>query len=92
MFPLSTGRSAVVPETTRRTSTAAPSRTAAITAEKRSKNPVSWLGTYEYTQVSEELREGVTHVGNVGAQTEELGVLLLKHVIDVIMKCYITRV
>ena len=56
VFSLATGRSILLPETTRKPLTAAGSQTAAITVEKLSKSPVSLSDTYEYTQVSGKTR------------------------------------
>lgn len=62
VFPPRTGRSPLVPETTRKTLIAAASQTVAITVEKLSKSPASSSDTYEYTQVSQEKTDNHCHV------------------------------
>lgn len=64
-----TGPSRLVPETTRKTSTAVASPTAAITAERLSKSPASSFGTSGYTQVS-----GRRCPGAPGMAAERMGV------------------
>lgn len=72
-FCSSTGPSLLVPETTRKTSTAVASPTAAITAERPSKSPASLCGTSGYTQVNRRMCPGQHRKGCWGLGANAVG-------------------